>query len=203
MAKGVHSKRRKRNQAIKRKILDEKVWRPRLQETSNRLLKRTFGKGDDSVITRKKNAFRFPKDPEAEFPQAEKPVYIDRRAQSANVQYLIRDSGMKKKNQLKKLHEETLSQSLKDAERRALGMEREDDVIEMNDIENADEDIDVDNIDMNKFSLNETNKGKSKSKKKKEMGMDIDQEESGRRSNMNRRNKRKNKKSKSYYIVNY
>lgn len=210
MAKGVHSKRRKRNQSIKRKILDEskifikilELWRPRLEETSKRLMKRTFGKGDDSLIIRKKNAFRYPKDPASEFPQAEKIVHIDKRAASARTDYLVKEMGSKKKNILKQKHQEGLELALKQAEARAEGREREDEVIDMNKLVQMDEDgnINVDQLDMDKFSINDKSK-KGKKNKSSSGGMEVEEE---RRGGSERRNKKKKgRKSKSYFIVNY
>ena len=41
-------------------------------------MKRVYGAGDDSLITPKKNAFLFPNDPNAEFPQAPAPEYVSK-----------------------------------------------------------------------------------------------------------------------------
>jgi hypothetical protein len=192
MAKGVHSKRRKRNQSIKRKVLYDKLFKERIEETSKRLFKRTFGMGDDSVVTNKKNAFRFPKDLNALYPQVKDPVYIDRRTSAVPREYLIKEKGtkmknLKKQNKLKELNEEM---------KRVEGS-KEDEVIDLNKMINV-EDIDVDNdldYEMEKFSLGDN---KKKRKNKKNM-MDV---EVNSQSKPNR-NRRKNKKNKSYYIVNY
>ncbi len=55
MAKGTHNKTHKRNQGIIRRLLQDKIYTPRTNAIHERLLKRTAGQGDDSVITRKKN----------------------------------------------------------------------------------------------------------------------------------------------------
>jgi hypothetical protein len=203
MAKGVHSKRRKRNQSIKRKILDEKMWRPTLEATSKRLFKRTFGKGDDSVITMKKNGFRFPKDPEAEIPQAKAPIFIDRRTSAAPREYLMKEMGTKKKNILKKQVAEDLQEKLRDAEDRALGRVRENEVIDLNDFVKYDEYGNID-MDMDRLEVNEKKKTKNVKKKNNFEDMDLDDTGINRRGNSNtqRRNKKK-KKSKSFYLVNY
>ena len=99
MAKGTHSKRHKYNMRLIRKLMEEKVFGPRDSATSDRLLKRTYGTGDESIITRKKNAFRYPNDPNSEFPQEKRPVYLDRRAASLPIQYRIKNYGEKKKKQ--------------------------------------------------------------------------------------------------------
>ena len=57
MAKGTHNKTHKRNQSIIRKILDEKINNPRINATHERLLKCTYGQGDNSLITKKKIHF--------------------------------------------------------------------------------------------------------------------------------------------------
>ena len=199
MAKGVHSKRRKRNQSVKRKILEEQLWRPTLEATSKRLFKRTFGKGDDSLITSKKNAFRFPKDPEAEFPQAKDPIYIDRRTSAAPREFLMKEMGTKNKNLLKQQNAANLELQLRQAEDRALGKVRENEVIDLNDFVKYDEygNIDMDQIDVSRVGVSEAKKTKSN----KADDMDLD-DAGANRGNANTRNKRR-KKTKSYYLVNY
>ena len=91
MAKGTHNKTHKRNQSIIRKLLQDKIYTPRTNAAHERLMKRSAGHGDDSLITRKKNSFRFPNDPDAEYPQAPKPVYIDRRSMNLPVEYLKKE----------------------------------------------------------------------------------------------------------------
>ena len=113
MAKGTHSKRHKYNMSIIRKVMESKVFTPRDNATSERLLKRTYGIGDESIITRKKNAFRYPNDPNSEFPKEKKPVYIDRRAASLPIEFRIKNYGEKKKNRIKKEMEELLKMKLK------------------------------------------------------------------------------------------
>jgi hypothetical protein len=157
-------------------------------------MKRTFGKGDDSLITRKKNAFRFPNDKESEYPQAEKPVYIDKRAKYAKTEYLVKEIGLKKKNVEKKNAVEARYNALLAAEARAEGREREDDVIEMNDLADLDDNFDVEKLDLDKFTLNDNKKSKNK-----RGGMDVE-DTSARRQNINKKRKKKNK---SYYLVNY
>ncbi len=57
MAKGTHNKTHKRNQGIIRRLLQDKVYTPRTNAAHERLLKRTAGQGDDSLIMRKKIHF--------------------------------------------------------------------------------------------------------------------------------------------------
>ncbi len=108
MAKGTHNKTHKRNQGIIRRLMQDKIYTPRTNAIHERLLKRTMGQGDDSLITRKKNAFRYPNDPNAVFPQEEKPVYIDRRSMSLPVEYFIKDVYEKKKNKYARERDEKL-----------------------------------------------------------------------------------------------
>ena len=68
------------------------------------------------MITRKKNAFRYPKDPEAEYPQYEKPVYIEKRQRYLPIEYLIKNTGEKHKNKVKREKEEMLQRELDIAE---------------------------------------------------------------------------------------
>ena len=194
MAKGVHSKRRKRNQSIKRKILEQSLWGPSLEETSKRLFKRTFGTGDDSIMKLKKNAFRYPNDPEAVIPQAITPKFIDKRTSAAPTEFLIKENeGMKKKNLIKKENKKNLDKLLREAQMRAEGKEREDDIIEL---EMLQED-EVDTMNFDKANISE------KKKKFKESGMEIDVVDNSRNRNLKRKRNSHKKKSKSHYIVNY
>jgi len=150
-------------------------------------MKRTFGKGDDSQITRKKNAFRYPNNQDAVIPQAEQPVFIDKRAKYAKTTYLAKDYGMKKKNVIKKNTIETRNLALIEAKARGEGKERENDIIDTDHLN----DLDIDNLDMENITLNENKKGKNKN-----IGMDI--EYSARKIN-----KKRKKKNKSHFIVNF
>jgi hypothetical protein len=168
-------------------------------------MKRTFGAGDDDYITRKKNAFRFPKDKDSVFPQADAPVYIDKRTAAANTEYLIKDKGTKNKNLRKQAHDQNLSNALKSASDRAAGKVREDQIIDLNQLVKVDEygNIDMDNeIEQmeEKFTINEN----KKTRKQKETGMDID-EVMGKPISIRsaRRRAISGKKSKSYKIINY
>ncbi len=153
-------------------------------------MKRTFGRGDDSVTQRKKSAFRFPKDESAAFPQAEEPVYIDKRNKNANTDYLIKSHGIKKKNLIQKELIETRNVVMKEAEARGLGLEREDEVIGLDDMNNID-------TQMDNFAIE-----KKKKKKEKVTGMDIDVGEGKSVRTIKNKGKKK-KKSKSHYLVNY
>ena len=161
MAKGTHNKTHKRNQHIIRRLLQDKIYTPRTNAAHERLLKRTAGHGDDSLITRKKNSFRFPNDPDAEYPQAPKPVYIDRRSMNLPVDYLKKEIYEKKKNKDQRERNEKLKNELLRIE----GKLNEDKIIDINDME----EIPMDEDDEEK----EGNKNNS-IKKEKESGMNID-----------------------------
>ena len=161
MAKGTHNKTHKRNQHIIRRLLQDKIYTPRTNAAHERLLKRTAGHGDDSLITRKKNSFRFPNDPDAEYPQAPKPVYIDRRSMNLPVDYLKKEIYEKKKNKYQRERNEKLKNELLRIE----GKLNEDKIIDINDME----EIPMDEDDEEK----EGNKNNS-IKKEKESGMNID-----------------------------
>ena len=98
---------------------------------------------------------------------------------------------------------------MKEARDRVDGTTREDEIIDLNNMVKLDEygNIDMDDeLNMNKFSLEEGKKlDKKKHHKKYENdGMDLDDEVSNKKGkNVVRKNKRKNKKTKSYYIVNF
>jgi hypothetical protein len=142
-------------------------------------MKRTYGMGDDSYVTNKKNAFRYPKDPEAVIPQQAEPVFIDRRVKAQPIELLLREKQTKQK--LKKDHKEALEESMKFAEDKVHGRLREDMVLDIN---NIDMEMDFDDLNLDK-------------KKKKKAGMEIDEEKQ-----INKRHKKK-RKSKSHYIINY
>ena len=161
MAKGTHNKTHKRNQHIIRRLLEDKIYTPRLNATHERLLKRTAGQGDDSLITRKKNSFRYPNDPEAEYPQAPKPVYIDRRSMNLPVEYLKKEIYEKKKNKYQRERDEKLKNKLLRIEGKL----------------NEDKNIDIDDMEEDDMSLDEENKNSNKGNKKqkeKDSGMYID-----------------------------
>ena len=168
MAKGVHSKRRKFNMSVKRKVMEEKVFGPRQEATSNRLFARTYGAGDDSVITRKKNAFRYPNNPEAEFPQAEKPVYIEKRARYLPTEYLIKNTGEKTKNRIKREQQEYLQQQLAIAE----GKFNEGKPIDLDKMDGIIDNLEM--ININDYVDANPDKSKRKTKKEKDFGMEID-----------------------------
>lgn len=169
-----------------------------MEQINTRLFKRTEGRGDEEYITRKKNAFRYPKDKLAIFPQQKAEVHIDKRQSAAPPEILIQAKGEKNKKMKKRLHLEALARGMAEAE----GKGNEDGVIDMNKLANFDEfggnlndmDIDIDN----------DNKKTVKREKEKNKGMDIDFDTSLRRNkkDLNYR-QRRNKKKKSSFIVNY
>ena len=159
MAKGTHNKTHKRNQSLIKKILDEKINTPRMNATHERLLKRTYGQGDDSLITKKKNSFRYPNDPDAEYPQAKKHVFIDRRKMNMPLEFLKRNLHEKEKNRYEKEKNEKLKNALLKAE----GKLNEDKNIEIKDMMEDDIEENEEIIDLG-----------NKKNKEKGNGMDID-----------------------------
>ncbi len=165
--------------------------------------KRTEGRGDESHITNKKNAFRYPKDPSAIFPQQKEETFIDRRTSAAPREILIQQKGIKTKNLKKQNNLEILARGMREAE----GLKNEGDVIDMNKLANFDEFGNINFEDqMEQIAEMNIDEGvkKSKAKKKKEVGMDLDLDFSikNKKGNLNFR-KRQNKKKKSSYIVNF
>jgi hypothetical protein len=149
-------------------------------------MKRTFGKGDDDYIKRKKNAFRFPKDPEAIFPQEPKPVYIEKRAAHVPANLRTKVKGIKA-SRLEGLRQKAeIEEALNKAEEK---------------ISNQ-----INNIKNNSGMTIELDKEKNKSFSNldKELQalekMSLDNKDKNKHSTV--RNKKK-KKSKSYYIVNH
>ncbi len=139
----------------------------------------------------KKNAFRFPKDSEAVFPQAAAPVYIDKRTLAAPREFLYKDhQGTKMKNLIKKENQANLNKLLRQAELRGEGKEREDEVIEMEMLQ--DDDIEEGNLNFEKVKVSD--------RKKRNDAMDLDLDDN----NINRTKRRRNKReTKSHKIVNY
>ena len=191
MAKGTHNKTHKRNQGIIRRLMQDKVYTPRTNAIHERLLKRTMGQGDDSLITRKKNAFRYPNDPNAVFPQEEKPVYIDRRSMNLPVEYLKKEIYEKKKNKYARERDEKLKNELLRIE----GKLNEDKNIEIKDMED---------IPMDDDSEEEKNKNMIKvDKKEKGNGMILDDDYSVKRNKKRIRRGGYRHKRKSKYIMNF
>lgn len=173
------------------------VFGPRQSATSDRLFKRTFGNGDDSLRTRKKNAFRYPKDPEAVYPQYEKPVYIEKRQRYLPTEYLIKNTGEKPKNRIKREQEEALQREFALAE----GKINEGKAIDVDDMEGI-----VDDVEDMEIEEGNNNKNKNKNKRKeKDYGMDIDDITGKPSIQKVRRNKKKGyrHKQKSKYIMKY
>ena len=191
MAKGTHNKTHKRNQGIIRRLMQDKVYTPRTNAIHERLLKRTMGQGDDSLITRKKNAFRYPNDPNAVFPQEEKPVYIDRRSMNLPVEYLKKEIYEKKKNKYARERDEKLKNELLRIE----GKLNEDKNIEIKDMED---------IPMDDDSEEKNNKNVIKvDKKEKGNGMILDDDYNVKRNKKRIRRGGYRHKRKSKYIMNF
>lgn len=145
----------------------------------------------------KKNAFRYPNDPEAVIPQQKEPVYIERRSYLIPSEYLVKEKGMKHKNRLKLENAERLSSELKKVHDKVEGNLREGEVIDLNELVDTDE---FGNIKMMEdVNMDNTNKGKNKSKK-----MDVDHFEMNEVRNVRKTLKSKKKrKNKSHFLVNY
>ena len=161
MAKGTHNKTHKRNQHIIRRLLQDKIYTPRINAAHERLLKRTAGHGDDSLITRKKNSFRYPNDPDAEYPQAPQPVYIDRRSMNLPVEYLKKEIYEKKKNKYLRERDEKLKNKILEID----GKLNEGKNIDINDMEE---------IEMEEDNINLDEEKRKTKIKEKDSGMYID-----------------------------
>jgi len=203
MAKGVHSKRRKKNKSLQRKVIWEAQGKKEHEEIHKRLMKRTFGAGDDEYIKRKKNAFRFPTDPSAIFPKQIAPVYIDKRSGFIPVEIKSNTKGITKAYKLEEQRQKKeIEDALKAADERVNGDKKGN--INLNEMSNFNEmDLDKELSKLN--SLNILSK-QERRKKKKDSGLVIDQEIENENENEKKgkviRNKKK-KKSKSHYIVNH
>ena len=177
-------------------------------------MKRTYGQGDDDYISRKKNAFRFPKDPQAEFPKHDAPVYIDKRSGYVAINLRQRAFGNSKVSKVEAERQKVeLEDALINADKKFYANEKGHiDLSKMQVYDN----MDIDN------ELNEINKINKKNKKVKKdkiinndddideaFGMDID-ENVDASSNIKKeksvktvrsKNKKTGKTKKSYYIV--
>jgi hypothetical protein len=176
-----------------------------MEQINTRLIKRSEGRGDEEYITRKKNAFRYPKDKSAIFPQQKAEIHIDKRQSAAPPEILIQAKGIKTKKLKKQLHLEALAKGMAIAE----GKQNEGGVIDMNKLANLDEfgniNYDQDLNEMNGMEVDDNMEKKLiRKEKEKNKGMDIDFDTSLRRNkkDLNYR-QRRNKKKKSSFIVNY
>jgi hypothetical protein len=168
-------------------------------------MKRTFGTGDDDYTRRKKNAFRYPKDPEAIIPQADKPFYIDKRAAHVDPSLRIKLKGMKiwKAENLRR--EKEIETALENAKQK---VDNEDNYKLL---KNKDMTINLPKDDYN--FMDEEMEGLKKKKvikPKNNMSMEVDDEttknEKRERNKLKpivRNKKKKNKNVKSHYIVNH
>ena len=189
MAKGTHNKTHKRNMSIIRKVMEEKMYGPMRDKTSARLFSRIKGEGDDSLISRKKSAFRYPNDPEAEYPQEKRPEYIDRRAMSVKSDYLVKMGNQRPKKQYMKERDERLRLGMLKAE----GKLNEGKIIEVEDMDGLIEDINEMEVDEEKIFERKNarkNKGESRFNSVKDDAMDLEEF-------VGQRNRRKNKKKQS------
>lgn len=176
-----------------------------MKEINTRLLKRTEGRGDEEYITRKKNAFRFPKDKSAIIPQQKAEKFVDRRQSAAPAEILIQAKGIKTKKLKKQKHLEEIAKGMALAE----GNQNEGGIIDMNKLANMDEfgnimfDEEIDQ--MEDMVIDEKMEKKIKRKEKeRNKGMDIEFDNTLKRNkkDLNFR-QRRNKKKKSSFIINY
>lgn len=201
MAKSVHSKRRKANKSLQRRVLWAAQGKERLEKTHERLMKRTFGTGDDDYIARKKNAFRFPKDPSSIFPKADKPKYIEKRAAYVDPRLRNVTKGIKVSKLEAKRQNEEIENALKKAEERFTKKQNNlSNNEDMNiDIPAMDGDYNFSTLDKELKNIEKKNK-----KNKKDNNMFVEDEQHGEDRPKIVRNKiKKKKKSKSHYIVNH
>ena len=195
MAKGVHSKRRKKNKSLQRRVLWEAKGKQEHEEIHKRLMKRTFGVGDDDYIHRKKNAFRYPNDPTAIFPKHAAPSYIDKRA--AYIPYDLRQkkSGVKAYKIEEQRQKKEIEDALKAAEDKVLGENKGN--IDLSKMDTFDFDIDKEISKLQDMNILTKNEVKQKRREEKKLKM----EDETKKVNVVRNKKKK--KSKSYYLVNH
>lgn len=115
MAKSTHNKRTKAKRSLVRRVLYEAQGKKIDMATHQRLMKRTYGTGDDDYITRKKNAFRYPNEKDAVFPKAAKPEFVEKRNAYINPTLFIKNKGQKHY----KLEQIRLQEEVEDALKKA------------------------------------------------------------------------------------
>ena len=208
MAKGVHSKRRKANKSLQRRVIWEAKGKDILQRTSERLMKRTFGTGDDDYITRKKNAFRYPNDPQAIFPKQEAPQYIEKRA--AYVPYHLRQNklkGIKAHKIEENRQKQEIEEALKQAEERFYKKENnltnnEDVKINLSQGKNINNLLDKELLQLESMNIDEESKSKKKQKMERMTLDEYDDEIQPKNNNKIVRNKKKKKSNSSKHLNN-
>lgn len=206
MAKGVHSKRRKKNKSLQRKVIWETQGRKEHEEIHKRLMKRTYGAGDDEYIKRKKNAFRFPNDPTAIIPKQHAPVYIDKRSGYIPIEIKSNTKGITKAYKLEEQRQKKeIEDALKRAEEKVNGETRGNiDLTEMSKFNEMDLDKELSKLNnLNLLSKQERKKKKKSELKKEKESQSIDEDKEEKKGRIVRTSNKKKKKSKSHYIVNH
>ena len=201
MAKGVHSKRRKKNKSIQRRVLWEAQGKQEHEEIHKRLMKRTYGSGDDEYISRKKNAFRYPNDPSAEIPKMAKPVYIDKRSAYIPIELRCNRKGVMKPYKMEELRQKKeVQDAIKSAEEKMKEEDKKHIDLKLDSYNDMDLDNELKKLDeMNLLSKNEAKK-KRKLERKNNIEENLNEDTNVRRKVNKAKNKRK---SKSHYIMNH
>jgi hypothetical protein len=168
---------------------------------------RTYGNGDDGIysfylecIKVRKNAFRYPKDPEAVFHQKKDPVFLDVRTSALPLHIMTNQKGVKPKTRKQKELMEAVNNEIN--AKKEVNMEeemkgREDEVIDLNRIVNIDNEIEK--LDFDTMDLEEGKPRKKKKNAKVEMEMNTNNDFIKKE----RQKKKAQKKSKSRYIVKF
>lgn len=143
------------------------------------------------------NAFRFPKNPQAEFPKRPAHEVIDVRTSALPAEFLIRNRQTKVQKERDLANQELFKKTMENASKKVRGELNEGKAITLDDIG-----YDMMNIDT---ELGELKGEKKKKKQNKNVSMDIENENLNENTETRtiRRKQNKKKKSKSYYIVNY
>lgn len=179
MAKSTHNKRTKAKRSLVRRVLYEAQGKKIEMATHQRLMKRTYGTGDDDYMARKKNAFRYPKDKDAVFPKAAKPEFVEKRNAYINPTLFIKNKGQK--------HSKLEQIRLQDEINEALQKAEEEYYSEKNKVK-------IDKFDMSKLD-NELSNFKNS-------GMVEDIEMSNKQSTVRNKKKVMKKVTKSHKIIN-
>ena len=150
-------------------------------------------------ITNKKNAFRYPSDPKAIFPQRKNPLFLDVRTSALPLSIISNQKGVKaitrKRKELMESIEHELNEK-KEVKMEEEMKERENEVIDLNKIANVDNEIE--NLDFENIDLEG-----NKRKKKKYAKVDLNIEKNNEFLKKERQKKKAQKKSKSRYIVKF
>ena len=155
----------------------------------------------EECITNKKNAFRYPKDPTAVFPQKKNPLFLDVRTSALPLNIIMNEKGVKAKTRKHNELMQAVSNEINAKKEIDIDEEinaRENEVIDLNKIANID--TEIEKLDFENMGLEE---GRSR-RKKKHVTSEVEMTDKNITfTQKEKHKKRAQKKSKSRYIVKF